>query len=349
MAMERYQQQLDDWRERAAVPIAVAAVRLNGATIWIGGSRAGDADDRTLEPREFRFPIYSITKSFTAVCVLRLAQAGLLDVDGPVKRWLDEVPVPATLSISQLLRHTGGLPDYGGLAAYHESVRRTPSTPWTDEQFLSRTMTNGLLFQPGMGWSYSNVGYLLLRRIIERAGGSGFRDCIDQHIVSRLNLRDTFVAESIDDWKVCVPGFGQEVAPDKRVVDIRANYHPGWCAPGVAVSTVEDVTEFYDALFRGELLDAKELELMLRLVRVPGSHPPVVTPSSGMGILADPDGPFGPSYGHGGRGPGYSLEASVLPDTKVGRVSVAVACNSSMGPDVYAAQHGLLQVATAGA
>jgi D-alanyl-D-alanine carboxypeptidase len=115
------------------------------------------------------------------------------------------------------------------------------------------------------------------------------------------------------------------------------------------VSTVDDVTRFYDSLFAGELLDSDRLEWMLRLVRVPGSHPPNVTPSCGMGILADPDGPFGPSYGHGGGGPGYSLSASILSRSDSGRLSVAVFCNSSLGADVQLCEHALLQVATAAA
>jgi D-alanyl-D-alanine carboxypeptidase len=80
-------------------------------------------------------------------------------------------------------------------------------------------------------------------------------------------------------------------------------------------------------------LDEPHLNQMLHLTRVRGSHPPAVTPSYGMGIMADPDGPYGPSYGHGGGGPGYSLFAGMLPGSPTGRLSVAVFCNSSLGAD----------------
>jgi D-alanyl-D-alanine carboxypeptidase len=257
--------------------------------------------------------------------------------------------VPRAVSLSHLLRHTGGVPDYGPLAGYYEAVKRSPSIPWTDQEFFDATLGKGLLFEPGTGWAYSNIGYLILRRVVERAAGVSFRRCVDEHIASRLSLSDTSVAEGLQDWACCVPGYGREVRTDGTIVDIRSTYHPGWCAPGVAVSTVDDVTAFYDSLFGGELLDTEYLNLMLDLVRVPGFHPPTVSPSCGMGILADPDGPFGISYGHGGDGPGYSLEASILPRLPSGRLSVAVFCNSSLGANVQGCEHALLRMATAAA
>jgi D-alanyl-D-alanine carboxypeptidase len=246
-------------------------------------------------------------------------------------------------------RHTSGLRDYGALSEYREAVKSSSSTPWTDQQFLAATLPHGLLFAPGEGWAYSNVGYLLLRRVIERATGVSFRRCVEQRLVSQLGLADTFIAETMDDWDCCVPGYGREVRPKGEIVDVRSHYHPDWCAPGVAVSTVEDVTSLYDGLFAGELLDPKGLDQMLRLVRVPGSHPPAITPSYGLGIMADPDGLLGSSYGHGGGGPGYSLSASILPRSAAGRLSIAVFCNSSLGPNAQAGERELLRaVAVAG-
>ena len=80
------------------------------------------------------------------------------------------------------------------------------------------------------------------------------------------------------------------------------------------------------------MLDKQHLDNMLHLVRVPGSHPPAVTPSYGIGIMADPNGPFGSSYAHGGSGPGYSLFAEIVPDAPRGRLSVAVLCKTTVVP-----------------
>lgn len=345
---EAFQRALDEWRQHADVPVATAAVRRNGSLVWHGVSVDPASEDANGVSAQSRFSIYSITKTLTAVCVLRLDAAGALSIDEPIRRWFADLPVPETVRISHLLRHTSGIRDYGPLRAYHEAVRQTPSTPWTDQEFLDAILPDGLLFEPGSGWSYSNVGYLLLRRLIERATGRSFRQCLHELIVAPLALSDTFVAETIDDWGSCVPGYGNEVRPDATVVDVRSTYHPDWCAPGVGVSTVDDVTRFYDALFAGEVLTHEHFERMIELVRVGRSHPPVVTPSCGMGILGDPDGPFGPSYGHGGGGPGYSLSACILPRLTGGdRLSVAVFVNSSLGGEASEGEHALLKVASA--
>jgi D-alanyl-D-alanine carboxypeptidase len=346
--MNRFQAALDEWRLRAGASIVTAAVRLDGSLIWSGVSIESSVENAGLVSPRSRFPIYSITKTFTAVCILRLDAVGLVHLDDPIRRWIVDMPVPRTVLLSHLLRHTSGIPDYGSAPEYHAAVKSNPSTPWTDDQVVEATLVaKGLLFEPGTSWSYSNVGYLLLRRVIEWAVGSSFRQCVAEQIVAPLCLRDTFVAEAIDDWESCVPGYGREVRLDGEAVDIRASYHPGWCAPGVAVSTVDDVTMFYEGLFDGVLLDERHLDQMLQLVRVPGTHPPAVTPSYGMGIMADPDGLFGPSYGRGGGGPGYSLFASILPQWSKGRLSVAVFCNNSFSADAEHGVHALFQVATA--
>jgi D-alanyl-D-alanine carboxypeptidase len=81
---------------------------------------------------------------------------------------------------------------------------------------------------------------------------------------------------------------------------------------------------------------------MLMLVPVPGQHPPAVTPSCGMGILADASSPRGPNYGHGGGGPGYDLTVSVLTDTALGQLTVATFVNTSCGPRARDCEAALL-------
>jgi len=87
-------------------------------------------------------------------------EIGLLALDVPVRAWLPEVDIPESVTLTHVLRHTSGLGDYGRLASYHRAVRRQPERPWTRQQFLDAVLPNGLLFEPGQGWAYSNVGYM---------------------------------------------------------------------------------------------------------------------------------------------------------------------------------------------
>src|SRR5207302_3303179 len=83
---------------------------------------------------------------------------------------LDASLAGRSFTLRQLLQHTAGLPDYGGLPAYHEAVARR-AEPWSADDLLRRVSAGTPLFSPGQGWAYSNVGYLFVRRLIEEATG----------------------------------------------------------------------------------------------------------------------------------------------------------------------------------
>jgi len=79
------------------------------------------------------------------------------------------------------------------------AVRACPQQPWTRQQFLDATLPAGLLFSPGEGFSYSNIGYMLLIDIVGRVTGRTFGQTIDTCIVRPLALLRTSAAETIDD------------------------------------------------------------------------------------------------------------------------------------------------------
>jgi D-alanyl-D-alanine carboxypeptidase len=295
-----------------------AAVRVNGEL------RSAPTD----LPADARFPMYSITKTLTAICVLRLVEIGSLRPGDPVRQWLPRVNVPATITLTHLLRHTSGLRDYGPLPEYHRAVRTHPDRPWTRQQFLDAVLPPGLLFAPGERFSYSNVGYMLLIDIVERVTGQTFARVLHDLVATPLALQRTSVLEEIDDLVRCVPGFGPEVTPDGQIVDVRGRYHPGWCAPRLVASTAEDITRVFDGLIAGDVLTADTLTQMLTLV--PISNEPDESIGGGMGVYCDHASRWGRNYHHGGGGPGYDLGATVYPATPLGRVSIAVFVNTSV-------------------
>ena len=143
---------------RGAGGVAVATSdTAQPVTVWLPRSAA----------REPAYLAYSITKTFVAVLVLLLRDEGRLSLDDRLARWAPDLPHSGRITLLQLLNHTAGVPDYGGLAAYHESVRTSPSQPWSFERFIAETLGKGLSFEPGSGWAYSNPGYMLVKRVAE--------------------------------------------------------------------------------------------------------------------------------------------------------------------------------------
>jgi D-alanyl-D-alanine carboxypeptidase len=267
--------------------------------------------------REPRFLIYSITKTFTAVLILRLGEQGRLQLTDFVDRWFPDLAQVAGITVKQLLNHTAGIPDYGGLAAYHADLRSAPAHPWSFDRFVSETIGRGLLFEPGTSWSYSNPGYMLLRRIAERVSGKSYSSLIAEQIAAPLALRETTVAESLDDMSALAAGISCELAADGESRDVRAFYHPGWVSHGVIASTCSDIARFFDALFGGRLLSPGSVHEMLDLIPVgnassaEGDSSPLrpASPGYGLGLMGDRDSPWGFLVGHNGGGPCYRASA----------------------------------------
>src|SRR3982750_1757182 len=115
------QQCVDEWRDPSAASAVAAAVRVNGRLHWTSSST-----DEGIVAADSQFPIYSITKTLTAICVLRLAETGGFRLTEPVTRWVPDVRLGDDIALAHLLRHTSGIGDYGSLPEYHEAVRSQP-------------------------------------------------------------------------------------------------------------------------------------------------------------------------------------------------------------------------------
>ena len=94
-------------------------------------------------------PWWSFTKTLIAACALRLVEEGRLRLDTPV--------AGQTYTLRALLQHRAGVGNYGSLADYHAAVARRDQ-PWTDAELFAHLPAEPLVFTPGTGWSYSNVG-----------------------------------------------------------------------------------------------------------------------------------------------------------------------------------------------
>ena len=274
------------------------------------------------------FLAYSITKTFTAALFLLLRDDGRLALDDHLARWLPAIPGADRIALRQLLNHTAGIADYGGLPSYHEAVRASPSTPWSFERFAAETFDKGLRFEPGTGWAYSNPGYMLLKRIAEEVAGRPWATLIGERIAGPLELRRTFVPESVDALSSLAPTLSRELPLDGSPCDVRGRYHPGWVSHGVVASTPSDIARFFHALFGGRLVSSRSLREMQTLVPVAGA-PPMPSPrwsapGYGLGIVGIAESPFGALWGHNGGGPGYRTSAYHAPE--LGEASVCAMC-----------------------
>jgi len=327
---------------RHDTPGATVARMVDGELIAAG---VGSCDLEGTEPlaADARFPIYSIAKTFIATVILQLVEAGDPGLHDPIAPMFPDLDLDPRITLVQVMNHTSGLPDYGGMSAYHGDLRHAPEVPWTSAQMLDRTLAQGMRFAPGAGWSYSNIGYLLLKLIVERATGRSFRQVIATRIAEPLGLTRTTVAETLDDLREVTPGFSTALDDDGELHDIADRYHPGWVSHGLIVSTAAEVAIFLDALMTGRLLAPARRDAMLQPVRVPiERHALFREPSYGLGVMLDPAADRGPVVGHGGGGPGYATGALYQATADGHRITVVALANrdhAEIGLEI--AWHGL--------
>ena len=297
---------------------------------WTGASGYADVETKTPMPLGAKFYIYSITKSFTAVRVLQLAEQSLVSLDDPITSYLPELAFPPEVTLRRLLNHTSGVPNYTDLPEYAPATRESPSRPWSYEHVLDLTCSGKLDFPPGEGWHYSNTGYMLLARVIESVTQASFARNIDEGIVERLGLQCTSVAEDVDTG-LLTPSYCRSLSKDEMVENIAPRYHPGWCKTGLIISTTDEVAKFYRCLFNGSVIYPQSLAHMKSWVSVSGNAGTFFKkPAYGLGLMIDPDWGFGGLFAHGGGGPGCRTWAMHLPDFYGRSLTLAILCNTSM-------------------
>jgi D-alanyl-D-alanine carboxypeptidase len=305
---DRLKRALKQTLASAEIPGATLAVRIDGQPLLQMAEGYQDRDQSQPLTVDAQFYIYSITKTLIAAAVLHQVRAGRLDLEAVLQDYWPSYPVPTPVTLRQILSHTSGLPDYGGLADYHAAVKTTPGQPWSTEQFLTVVRQRGLLLAPGTHWAYSNLGYLSLKLLLEQTTGQSLQGILAELFFEPLGLRQTFVATTLSEVTSLTPGYTQALGGDGWQ-DMAQRYHPGWVSHGVVVSTAAELAQLIEALMVGQILEPPLVEQMACPVHSLGPYPPLANVGCGLGLFLDTASPYGRVAGHNGGGPGYSTAA----------------------------------------
>ncbi|GAB4217663.1 MAG: serine hydrolase domain-containing protein [Synechococcales cyanobacterium] len=276
-------------------------------------------------PADASFYIYSVTKTLLATVSLDLVGKGILNLDDSIQSYLPDIFLDPAITLRHLLSHTSGLPDYGGMSDYSHAVKVTPTAPWSEATFLNLVI-QGLRFAPGQGWHYSNIGYLVLKCVLERVTELTMQQLLHQVIFSPLSLQRTFVAKKLDDVAVLTPGY-TTFFHGTELQNMTSLYHPGWVSHGVVVSTAPELAKMMEALFLNRILSAALIEQMLVPAHVLGKHPLFEKAAYGLGLMIDLESPHGLVAGHGGGGPGYSVAAFHFPNVVESQITISAIAN----------------------
>jgi CubicO group peptidase (beta-lactamase class C family) len=203
-----------------------------------------------------RFRIGSITKQFTAACILLLEERGKLKLNDAVKVYLPDAPSAwDKITIYNLVTHTSGIPNFTGGPAW-DAYKHNPHNP---DETIALFRDKSLDFAPGEKFTYSNSNYILLGRIIEKISGISYQQFLQANILAPLNLSDTGVDKDDAVLPERVRGYNP-VPGGFANVDSASMTIP--YAAGFLYSTTHDLLKWEEGLFGGKVLSAASLKKM---------------------------------------------------------------------------------------
>ena len=325
-----------DWtvrhREQPGVSIGIV---YDQDLIWSKGYGLANLNGKTPATPATAYRIASISKVFTATALLQLRDAGKLQLDDPVSKWIPELK-PAkvdssspVITIRHLLTHTSGIP------------REVDGTYWNDMSFPSReqmlvTLNRmGVVMAPEKEWKYSNVALSLAGYVVEAASGEPYAEYVARHILSPLGMSGTRVIPS-SDMPTLATGYGIRIPGKPRRVEPFLN--AAYMVPAANLaSTVQDLAKFASLQFRDGAAGGAQIlkgTTLGEMHRVQWLQPDW---KSGWGLgwgVSRRDDKV--RIGHGGAVPGHRTAISLLPAEKFG---VIVLTNAEDGkPHLYVNQ-----------
>jgi CubicO group peptidase (beta-lactamase class C family) len=246
---------------QADVFSGVVALSRNGTLVFSGAYGESNKDAHLRNRLETQFNLASAGKMFTAVGIAQLVDAGKLSYEDSLSEFLTDFPnsdAAKKIRIKHLLSHTSGL--QMGLA------RRPGTAPKSvDEMIALYSDTNSLEFEPGTGYKYSNIGYVLLGKVIEKASGEDYYDYISRHILVPAGMRNTNLRIVDQRQSTVAIGYAKNFDAEGHATfennlspeATRAGPHGG------AYSTIADLLKFEHALRSGKLLRRETVGLLM--------------------------------------------------------------------------------------
>lgn len=204
-----------------------------------------------------RYPIGSLTKSFTAAAVMRLVESGKLRTSDSLRRWVPEAsPAWSGVTLRHLLSHTGGIPDLQDDSEFVRFGREGTPGQIAARRYAGRPLD----FPPGSSFAYSNTGFKLLGAVIEAASGESYESFVVHELLQQLHLAETGFEPTVHASAKQAKGYfntrsGVVRAP---VGDLGMAY-----AAGALVSTTHDLVLWEQALFQGRVIHGVALGEMI--------------------------------------------------------------------------------------
>jgi CubicO group peptidase (beta-lactamase class C family) len=283
------------------LPGGAVVVLRDGKVAYSKAYGLANIDSGVANTTSTKFQIASVTKSFTALAVLRLVEQGRLSLDDPLAKFVPDFVGGDRITIHHLLAHTGGLPDFMGFNEAKNMPRECA---------------------PGDRLNYSNIGYVALGRVIEKVTGKTYEAYLREAVLDPLAMHDTGVAghqPTNNNWAV-----GYVFGSDGKFLKAQITDQSSDPGAGGLYSTAEDMTRWLTALSQGRLATPALLERATTAVQLNDGR----KGSYGYGFMLVPFRGLR-EIAHGGDISGFNSYFALYPTE---HLAVLVLCNAGMHP-----------------
>jgi len=272
-AQENYSQLLDKYAQAQ-----MDAKGFNGSVMVMQKNKVllkkayglADREWNLANTTDTKFRIGSITKQFTAACILQLIEQGKLSLDDRLSKFIPGFPKGDSVTIHMLLNHTSGIADYTELSDFGKVGTLT----WSTDSMISFFRNRPYNYSPGAKFKYTNSGFFLLGYIIEKVSGQSYENYLRKNILDKLGMMNT----GVDRLDTILPlrAKGYSKVKDKYVnADFISLAWP--FSAGVLYSTVDDMYKWDRALYGTSVISASSKQKMF----TPGKS------NYGYGIIID--------------------------------------------------------------
>jgi CubicO group peptidase (beta-lactamase class C family) len=300
---DRVDECVKDQMQQHRIPGASLLITQTNHTVKRAAYGLANVELHVAASPETVFEIGSVTKQFTAACILVLAQEGKLSVNDKLSQHLHNIPAAwQDITIRHLLNHTSGIKSYTGLDGFE--LRRH----LTQDQFIQAIGAYPLEFPPGDSWKYCNSGYNLLGFVIENVSGKGYWAFLSEHILQPLGMRST--TNRLPALIIANRAAGYEQTNNvwiNRDYDLTDVF-----SAGALVSTVDDLAKWNASLDSGTLLNSETRRQMWTPARLNNG---AVTQYGFGWRIEQFQGHL--NIGHGGSTSGFSATIQRFPDDEL--------------------------------
>jgi CubicO group peptidase (beta-lactamase class C family) len=315
-AKESADRQAREWISRGTPGLALA-VAVDGKIVYSEGFGFADLEERVPVWPTTKFRIGSISKPLTATALMQLVEAGKLDLDAPVQKYVPSFPDKGSpITVRMVAGHLAGIRHYHGdemnIQRHYDNVL----------EGLKIFENDPLVSPPGTKFNYSSYGFNLLSAVIESASGEPFLPYMQEHVFTAMGLAHTAADQN-----------SQIIEQRSRFYELAKDGHPEnapyvdnsykWAGGGL-LSTAEDLVRFGSTMVQPGFLKAETLQTMFTPQKTKSGEP--IEYGIGWSVHKSQSGRM--TYEHAGGSVGGTSQLILYPET---HVVVALVTNLSGG------------------